>query len=140
MLLDTELPYETVTQNRVDPRSTEEAEAEFRGVLLVGLWRRINPLCSCLVAPFADCRKNDLGLLCAYFSYAEQLVLYMKAEEFLSSALHTAKESIKRGQLLPSATVKQGESRTELVSFCRFERCWVFILYHEEQELLGAIA
>lgn len=34
----------------------------------------------------------------------------MKAEEFLSSALHTAKESIKQGQLLPSATVKQGES------------------------------
>lgn len=48
--------------------------------------------------------------LCAYCSYAEQLVLYMKAEEFLSSALHTAKENIKQGQLLPSATVKQGEA------------------------------
>ena len=53
---------------------------------------------------------NDFCFLCAYCSYAEQLVLYMKAEEFLSSALHTAKENIKQGQLLPSATVKQGES------------------------------
>ncbi len=48
--------------------------------------------------------------LCAYSSYAEQLVLYMKAEEFLSSALHSAKENIKQGQLHPSATVKQGET------------------------------
>lgn len=54
--------------------------------------------------------ENDFCFLCAYCSYAEQLVLYMKAEEFLSSALHTAKESIKQGHLLPSATVKQGES------------------------------
>lgn len=42
-------------------------------------------------------------------SYAEQLVLYMKAEEFLSSALHTAKENIKQGQLQTSSSVKQGE-------------------------------
>lgn len=41
-------------------------------------------------------------------SYAGQLVLYMKAEDFLSSALHTAKVNIKQGQLLPSTTVKQG--------------------------------
>lgn len=34
----------------------------------------------------------------------------MKAEEFLSSALHSAKETIKQGRLLPSATVKQGET------------------------------
>lgn len=78
--------------------------------------------------------------MCAYFSYAEQLVLYMKAEVFLSSALHAAKENIKQGQLFPSATVKQGESTTELVSFCRIEKCLVFVLYHEEQELLGVIA
>lgn len=43
------------------------------------------------------------------FSFAEQLVLCMKAEEFLSAALHTAKENVKSGQLLPSNTVKQGE-------------------------------
>lgn len=43
-------------------------------------------------------------------SCAEQLLLYMKAEECLSSALHTAKESISQGDLLPSSPVKQGEN------------------------------
>ena len=52
---------------------------------------------------------NDFCFLFAYSSYAEQLVLYMKAAEFLSSALHNAKENIKQGQLCPSTTVKQGE-------------------------------
>lgn len=47
-------------------------------------------------------------LLCS--SCAEQLVLYMKAEECLSAALHTAKESISQGKLVPSAPVKQGEN------------------------------
>uniref|UniRef100_A0A7N6F5Y6 non-specific serine/threonine protein kinase n=1 Tax=Anabas testudineus TaxID=64144 RepID=A0A7N6F5Y6_ANATE len=50
---------------------------------------------------------DQISLLSREWSYAEQLVLYMKAEEFLSSALHTAKENIKQGQLLPSTTVKQ---------------------------------
>ncbi|XP_037536628.1 serine/threonine-protein kinase ULK1-like [Nematolebias whitei] len=50
---------------------------------------------------------DQISLLTREWSYAEQLVLYMKAEEFLSSALHTAQENIKQGQLLPSATVKQ---------------------------------
>lgn len=36
----------------------------------------------------------------------------MKAEEFLSSALHTAKENIKQGQLQPSSIVKQGNDFT----------------------------
>uniref|UniRef100_A0A8C7LDV3 non-specific serine/threonine protein kinase n=1 Tax=Oncorhynchus kisutch TaxID=8019 RepID=A0A8C7LDV3_ONCKI len=39
--------------------------------------------------------------------YAEQLVLYMKTAELLSSALHTAMERVKQGKLYPSATVKQ---------------------------------
>lgn len=43
-------------------------------------------------------------------SCAEQLVLYMKAEECLSSALRIAKESISQGELTPSAPVKQGEN------------------------------
>lgn len=50
---------------------------------------------------------DQISLLSKEWSYAEQLVLYMKAEEFLSSALHTAKDHIKQGRLLPSATVKQ---------------------------------
>lgn len=68
------------------------------------------------------CSKILLEMTCVsfviLFSFAEQLVLYMKAEEFLSSALHAAKENIKQGQLRPSATVKQGETnevrKTEL--------------------------
>lgn len=56
------------------------------------------------------CGNHDICISCVLSSYAEQLVLYMKAEEFLSSALHTAKENIKQGKLLPSATVKQGET------------------------------
>ena len=44
------------------------------------------------------------------YSHAEQLLLYMKCEEFLSSALRAAKEDIKEGRLLPSVTVKQRKS------------------------------
>ncbi|TSK72088.1 Serine/threonine-protein kinase ULK1 [Bagarius yarrelli] len=40
-------------------------------------------------------------------SYAEQLVLYMKTAELLSTALHTAMEGIEQGKLYPSTTVKQ---------------------------------
>lgn len=50
---------------------------------------------------------RDSTLLC--FSFAEQLVLCMKAEEFLSAALRTARENVNNGQLLPSNAVKQGE-------------------------------
>ncbi|KAK0131831.1 Serine/threonine-protein kinase ULK1 [Merluccius polli] len=53
---------------------------------------------------------DQISLLSREWSHAEQLVLYMKCEEFLSSALHTAKEDIKEGRLLPSATVKQCKS------------------------------
>lgn len=40
-------------------------------------------------------------------SFAEQLVLYLKTTELLSSALHTAMDRVKQGKLYPSATVKQ---------------------------------
>lgn len=50
-----------------------------------------------------------INVFVCFCSYAEQLVLYIKAEEFLSSALRAAQEKIKQGHLLPSATVKQGE-------------------------------
>ncbi|XP_019949114.1 serine/threonine-protein kinase ULK1a isoform X1 [Paralichthys olivaceus] len=67
---------------------------------------------------------DQISLLSKEWSYAEQLVLYMKAEEFLSSALHTAKENIKQGRLLPSATVKQvirklNDSYKNCVTYCR---------------------
>ncbi|KAF3851029.1 hypothetical protein F7725_012801 [Dissostichus mawsoni] len=67
---------------------------------------------------------DQISLLSKEWSYAEQLVLYMKAEEFLSSALHTAKETIKQGELVPSATVKQvikklNELYKSCVTYCR---------------------
>ena len=45
-----------------------------------------------------------------YLSHAEQLVLYMKTAELLSSALHTAMGQVKQGKLYPSSTVKQGKT------------------------------
>ncbi len=44
-------------------------------------------------------------------SSAEQLVLYMKCAELLSSALHTAMAGIKEGKLYPSGSVKHGKSK-----------------------------
>lgn len=44
-------------------------------------------------------------------SHAEQLVLYLKTAELLSTALHTAMERVQQGKLYPSATVKQGISK-----------------------------
>lgn len=45
---------------------------------------------------------------CCCCSHAEQLVLYLKSAELLSGALRSAMERVRRGQLYPSATVKQG--------------------------------
>ncbi|XP_070690056.1 serine/threonine-protein kinase ULK1a [Pempheris klunzingeri] len=84
---------------------------------------------------------DQISLLSKEWSYAEQLVLYMKAEEFLSSALHTAKENIKQGRLLPSATVKQvirklNELYKNCVTYCRSlnHRLQTFLL--DKQKLM----
>ncbi|XP_061624768.1 serine/threonine-protein kinase ULK1a isoform X2 [Phyllopteryx taeniolatus] len=50
---------------------------------------------------------DQISLLSREWSYAEQLLLYLKAVESLSTALHKAKENIQQGRLLPSTTVKQ---------------------------------
>ncbi|XP_072517467.1 serine/threonine-protein kinase ULK1 isoform X2 [Salminus brasiliensis] len=50
---------------------------------------------------------DQISSLSREWGYAEQLVLYMKTAELLSSALHTAMEGIKQGKLYPSGTVKQ---------------------------------
>ncbi|XP_035382898.1 serine/threonine-protein kinase ULK1 isoform X1 [Electrophorus electricus] len=50
---------------------------------------------------------DQISSLSREWSYAEQLVLYMKTAELLSSALHTAMEGIRQGRLYPSTTVKQ---------------------------------
>uniref|UniRef100_A0A8C9X0L3 non-specific serine/threonine protein kinase n=1 Tax=Sander lucioperca TaxID=283035 RepID=A0A8C9X0L3_SANLU len=84
---------------------------------------------------------DQISLLSKEWSYAEQLVLYMKAEEFLSSALHNAKETIKQGRLLPSATVKQvlrklNELYKSCVTYCRTlnHRLQTFLL--DKQKLM----
>uniref|UniRef100_A0A8C2B3W3 non-specific serine/threonine protein kinase n=1 Tax=Cyprinus carpio TaxID=7962 RepID=A0A8C2B3W3_CYPCA len=50
---------------------------------------------------------DQISSLSREWSYAEQLVLYMKIAELLSSSLQTAIEGIKQGTLYPSTTVKQ---------------------------------
>ncbi|XP_041958369.1 serine/threonine-protein kinase ULK1a isoform X1 [Alosa sapidissima] len=50
---------------------------------------------------------DQISLLSREWSYAEQLVLYMKSAELLSSVIHTAMEDIKQGKLYASCSVKQ---------------------------------
>ncbi|TRY88572.1 hypothetical protein DNTS_034546 [Danionella cerebrum] len=50
---------------------------------------------------------DQISSLSREWSYAEQLVLYMKSAELLSATLHTAMGGIKEGKLYPSSTVKQ---------------------------------
>ncbi|XP_026153205.1 serine/threonine-protein kinase ULK1 isoform X3 [Mastacembelus armatus] len=50
---------------------------------------------------------DQISSLSREWSYAEQLVLYLKTAELLSTALHTAMDRVKQGRLYPSATVKQ---------------------------------
>ncbi|XP_041825820.1 serine/threonine-protein kinase ULK1 isoform X2 [Melanotaenia boesemani] len=50
---------------------------------------------------------DQISSLSREWSHAEQLVLYLKTTELLSTALQTAMERVKQGKLYPSATVKQ---------------------------------
>ncbi|XP_041815982.1 serine/threonine-protein kinase ULK1 isoform X1 [Chelmon rostratus] len=50
---------------------------------------------------------DQISSLSREWSHAEQLVLYLKTAELLSTSLHTAMERVKQGKLYPSATVKQ---------------------------------
>ncbi|XP_051951002.1 serine/threonine-protein kinase ULK1-like isoform X1 [Xyrauchen texanus] len=68
--------------------------------------------------------SDQISQLSREWSSAEQLVLYMKCAELLSSALHTAKDGINEGKLYPSGSVKQmvrklNELYKECVSSCR---------------------
>ncbi|XP_069476172.1 serine/threonine-protein kinase ULK1 isoform X2 [Ambystoma mexicanum] len=50
---------------------------------------------------------DQISLLSREWSYAEQLVLYLKAAELLSTGLQTSMEQVKSGKLCLSSTVKQ---------------------------------
>ncbi|XP_048114703.1 serine/threonine-protein kinase ULK1 isoform X2 [Alosa alosa] len=65
-----------------------------------------DPSCSTLLQQ-QSMVADQISSLSREWSYAEQLVLYMKTAELLSSALHSAMEGIKEGKLYPSSTVKQ---------------------------------
>ncbi|XP_068168044.1 serine/threonine-protein kinase ULK1a isoform X2 [Antennarius striatus] len=84
---------------------------------------------------------DQISLLTKDWSAAEQLVLFMMAEEFLSSALHAAKDSITQGQLHPYSTVKKAikklnELYKSCVASCRSlsERLQTFLL--DKQKLM----
>ncbi|XP_057675359.1 serine/threonine-protein kinase ULK1 [Corythoichthys intestinalis] len=50
---------------------------------------------------------DQISSLSREWSHAEQLVLYLKTAEILSTAIQTAMERVKQGKLYPSSTVKQ---------------------------------
>uniref|UniRef100_A0A3B1IEH0 non-specific serine/threonine protein kinase n=1 Tax=Astyanax mexicanus TaxID=7994 RepID=A0A3B1IEH0_ASTMX len=74
-------------------------------------------------------------------SSAEQLVLYMKCAELLSTALHRAMEAIKQEKLYPSASVKQvvrklNEMYKECVSLCRSLTARLQLFFSTKQKLM----
>nr|XP_019937906.1 PREDICTED: serine/threonine-protein kinase ULK1 isoform X1 [Paralichthys olivaceus] len=75
-----------------------------RGVAVVG--EQLEVAHACLVQQ-QSLVADQISSLSREWSHAEQLVLYLKTAELLSTALHTAMERVKQGKLYPSATVKQ---------------------------------
>ncbi|KAJ8379909.1 hypothetical protein SKAU_G00006870 [Synaphobranchus kaupii] len=87
---------------------------------------------------------DQISLLSREWSYAEQLVLYMKTAELLSSALHNAMEGIKQGKLFPSSTVKQvvkklNELYKSSVSSCRCLNVRLQRFFVHKQRLMDRI-
>uniref|UniRef100_A0A672TC79 Serine/threonine-protein kinase ULK1-like n=1 Tax=Sinocyclocheilus grahami TaxID=75366 RepID=A0A672TC79_SINGR len=87
---------------------------------------------------------DQVSLLSHEWSSAEQLVLYMKCAELLSSVLHTAMAGIKEGKLFPSGSVKQvvhklNELYKKSVNSCRSltEKLQLFI--SSKQRLMDRI-
>uniref|UniRef100_A0A8B9JY74 non-specific serine/threonine protein kinase n=1 Tax=Astyanax mexicanus TaxID=7994 RepID=A0A8B9JY74_ASTMX len=71
---------------------------------------------------------DQISQLSREWSSAEQLVLYMKCAELLSTALHRAMEAIKQEKLYPSASVKQGKTTNCLTAVLQFLQLQI-ILY-----------
>ncbi|XP_078083280.1 serine/threonine-protein kinase ULK1 isoform X1 [Mustelus asterias] len=87
---------------------------------------------------------DQISLLSKEWSYAEQLVLYMKVAELLSSALHMSKNQIKAGKLCPSSTVKQvvkklNEHYKSCVSHCRCLTVRLQRFFVDKQRLMDRI-
>uniref|UniRef100_A0A8B9JWF9 non-specific serine/threonine protein kinase n=1 Tax=Astyanax mexicanus TaxID=7994 RepID=A0A8B9JWF9_ASTMX len=84
---------------------------------------------------------DQISQLSREWSSAEQLVLYMKCAELLSTALHRAMEAIKQEKLYPSASVKQvvrklNEMYKECVSLCRSLTARLQLFFSTKQKLM----
>ncbi|XP_028681248.1 serine/threonine-protein kinase ULK1-like [Erpetoichthys calabaricus] len=87
---------------------------------------------------------DQISLLSREWSYAEQLVLYMKTAELLSASLHTAMEQIKQGRLCPSTAVKQvvkklNELYKSSVTSCRALSARLQRFFYDKQKLMDRI-
>ncbi|XP_017266123.1 serine/threonine-protein kinase ULK1 isoform X1 [Kryptolebias marmoratus] len=87
---------------------------------------------------------DQISSLSREWSHAEQLVLYLKTAELLSTALHTAMERVKQGKLYPSATVKQivrrlNELYKSCVASCRSLSTRLERFFSRKQRLMDQI-
>ncbi|XP_072374827.1 serine/threonine-protein kinase ULK1 isoform X2 [Scyliorhinus torazame] len=87
---------------------------------------------------------DQISLLSKEWSYAEQLVLYMKVTELLSSSLHMSKNQIQAGKLCPSSTVKQVVKKLNghyksCVSHCRCLTVRLQRFFADKQRLMDRI-
>uniref|UniRef100_A0A8C1ZBU9 non-specific serine/threonine protein kinase n=1 Tax=Cyprinus carpio TaxID=7962 RepID=A0A8C1ZBU9_CYPCA len=87
---------------------------------------------------------DQVSLLSCEWSSAEQLVLYMKCAELLSSALHTAMAGIKEAKLYPSGSVKQvvrklNEMYKKSVNSCRSLTEKLQLFFSSKQRLMDRI-
>uniref|UniRef100_A0A8C1NV64 non-specific serine/threonine protein kinase n=1 Tax=Cyprinus carpio TaxID=7962 RepID=A0A8C1NV64_CYPCA len=87
---------------------------------------------------------DQVSLLSREWSSAEQLVLYMKCAELLSSALHTAMAGIKEAKLYPSGSVKQvvrklNEMYKKSVNSCRSLTEKLQLFFSSKQRLMDRI-
>uniref|UniRef100_A0A672UXT9 non-specific serine/threonine protein kinase n=1 Tax=Strigops habroptila TaxID=2489341 RepID=A0A672UXT9_STRHB len=87
---------------------------------------------------------DQISLLSREWSYAEQLVLYLKVAELLSSGLQMAIEQIKAGKLCLSSTVKQvvkklNELYKSSVSCCHCLNMRLQRFFLDKQKLMDRI-
>ncbi|KPP75424.1 serine/threonine-protein kinase ULK1-like [Scleropages formosus] len=111
------------------PELPEETLMEMAGAKGSGLEVSVTPDAATapdtsFLQPQQSLVADQISQLSREWSYAEQLVLYMKMAELLSSALQNAMDAIRQGKLFPSSTVKQvvkklNELYKSSVSFCR---------------------
>ncbi|KAM4710374.1 serine/threonine-protein kinase ULK1 isoform 2-T2 [Discoglossus pictus] len=87
---------------------------------------------------------DQISLLSREWSYAEQLVLYLKSAELLSNGLQTAMEQVRTGKLCLSSTVKQvvkklNELYKSCVSSCHCLNVRLQRFFADKQTLMDRI-